>query len=259
MRKGIRKRYNTLGLVLVFTLCLGSFASGEAGAKIKFKEDSIDFGKIKQGEVLTHVFVFQNVGEETLKIKSVQSSCGCTAALITKKEIVPGEKGEVKVTFNSRGFRGKVNKYIYVETNDPAQSSKRLSISANIEVPPQPRISLDRYSADAGLFLEDEEMKTKTIISNKGQLELIVHCSHQDASFFSEGKEVSFPLKIPAGESREVEIRIPPRKRKGVIREYIMIKSNDPNRQNLSFFHSGYIITRNQLKKLFAKYKDVLD
>ncbi len=259
MRKGIRIRYNTLGLVLVFCFCLGNFASGEAGAKVKFIEDSFDFGKIKQGEVLTHVFVFQNVGDETLKIKRVQSSCGCTAALITKKEVAPGEKGEVKVTFNSRGFRGKVNKYIYVETNDPAQSSKRLSVSANIEVPPQPRISLDRYSGDAGLFLEGEEMKTRTIISNKGQLELIVHCSHKDASFFSKGKEISFPLKIPAGESREVEIRIPPRKRKGVIREYIMIKSNDPNRQSLSFFQSGYIITRDQLKKLFAKYKDVLD
>jgi hypothetical protein len=259
MRKGIMTRYNILGLVLVFTLCLGSFASGEAGAKIKFKEDSVDFGKIKQGEVMTHVFVFQNVGEEILKIKRVQSSCGCTAALITKKEVAPGEKGEVRVTFNSRGFRGKVNKYIYVQTNDPAQSSRRLSISANIEVPPQPRISLDRYSADAGLFLEGEEMKTKTIISNRGQLELIIHCSHKDASFFSKGKEISFPLKIPAGESREVEISIPPRKRKGVIREYIVIKSNDPNRQNLSFFHSGYIITKEQLKKLFAKYKDVLD
>jgi len=259
MRKGIMKKYNILGFVLALILCLGSFASGEKGPKIKFIEETIDFGKIKQGEVLNHVFVFQNVGEETLKIKKVQSSCGCTAALITKKEVAPGEKGEVKITFNSRGFRGKVNKYIYVETNDPAQSSMRLSVSANIEVPPQPRISLDRYSADAGLFLEGEEMETKTIISNKGQLELIVHCSHQDASFFSKGKEISFPLKIPAGESSEVEIRIPPRKRKGVIREYIMIKSNDPNRQNLSFFHSGYIITRDQLKKLFAKYKDVLD
>ena len=259
MRKGIMIRYNTLGLVLALTLCLGSFASGESRAKIKFKEDSIDFGKIKQGDVLTHVFIFQNVGEETLKVKRVQSSCGCTAALVTKKEVAPGEKGEVRVTFNSRGFRGKVNKYIYVETNDPAQSSKRLSVSANIEVPPQPRISLDRYSADAGLFLEGEEMKTKAIISNRGQLELIIHCSHKDASFFSKGKEISFPLKIPAGESREVEISIPPRKRKGVIREYIVIKSNDPNRQNLSFFHSGYVITRDQLKKLFAKYKDVLD
>ena len=259
MRKGIMKKYNILGFVLALILCLGSFASGEKGPKIKFIEETIDFGKIKQGEVLNHVFVFQNVGEETLKIKKVQSSCGCTAALITKKEVAPGERGEVKVTFNSRGFRGKLKKYIYVDTNDPTRSTIRLSVSANIEVPPQPRISLERYSADVGLFLEGEEMKAKTVISNKGQLELIVHCTHKDATFFSGGKEISFPLKIPAGKSKEVEIRIPPRHRKGIIREYILIKSNDPNRQNLSFFHSGYIISMKHLKELFAKYKEVLD
>jgi hypothetical protein len=259
MRKGIMKKYNILGFVLALILCLGSFAAGGKGPKIKFIEESIDFGKIKQGEVLNHVFVFQNVGEETLRINKVQSSCGCTAALITKQEVAPGEKGEVKVTFNSRGFRGKLNKYIYVDTNDPTRSTIRLSVSANIEVPPQPRISLDRYSADVGLFLEGEEMKAKTVISNKGQLELIVHCTHKDATFFSGEKEISFPLKIPAGKSKEVEIRIPSRQRKGIIREYILIKSNDPNRQNLSFFHSGYIISKKHLKELFARYKEVLD
>lgn len=259
MLKRIKKSYHILGLVLVFILCFWGFVSGKTGPKIEFKEESFDFGKIKQGEVLTHIFVFQNVGEDTLKIKRVHSSCGCTAALVTTREVAAGEKGEVKVTFNSRGFRGKVTKYIYVDSNDSKQSTKKLSVSAIIEVPPSPKISLDRYSADVGLFLEGQEMKTKTVISNKGELELIVNCSHKDAAFFSGGKEISFPLKIPAGKSKEVEIRIPPRKKRGVIREYVMIKSNDPNRQTLSFFHSGYIITRKQLKELFAKYKDILD
>ena len=259
MKKGMRNKYSILGLVFAFILCSGSLASAERAAKIKFTEDSFDFGKIEQGEVLTHVFVFQNTGEETLKIKRVSSSCGCTAALVTKREVPPGEKGELRVTFNSRGLRGKVTKYVYVESDDQTQPNKKLIISAEIEVPPQPRISLDRYSADAGLFLEGEEMRTRIAITNKGELELRVNCSHKDATFYSKGKKISFPLKIRAGKSREIEIRIPPRKRKGVVREYIMIKSNDPNRQTLSIFHSGYIITKKQLKELFAKYKDALD
>ena len=259
MRKGIKNKYITVGLAFTFFLCGESFALGETGPKIKFKEDSFDFGKIQQGEVLTHVFVFRNAGEETLKIKKVRSSCGCTAALVSKQEVDPGEKGELSVTFNSRGYRGKVTKYIYVDSNDSTQPVKKIFITADIEIPPQPRISLDRYSTDVGLFLEGEEIKTRTRITNKGQLELRVYCSHKNATFFSGGKEISFPLKITAGKSKEVEIRIPPRKRKGVVREYILIKSNDPNRPTLSFFHSGYIITKKQLKELFARYKDVLD
>ncbi len=227
-------------------------------AKIKFKEESWDFGRIKQGEILTHVFVFNNVGDAPLIIKKVRTSCGCTAALVSEKEVVPGGKGEIKVTFNTRGFEGKLNKYVYVETNDSEQPRIQLTVTAKIDVPPRPRIDLDRYSIDLGLILESEEMKARTIIRNKGELELIVNCSHKDAVFYQKGHKITFPLKIAAGQQAEVEIRILPRKRRGLIREYILIKSNDPYRGTLSLYLSGYIITKSQLKELFNKYKDVL-
>ncbi|MFQ5721653.1 MAG: hypothetical protein ACE5GI_04110, partial [Candidatus Aminicenantales bacterium] len=121
-----------------------------------------------------------------------------------------------------------------------------------------PRIDLDRYSLDLGLVLESEEMKASLTIRNRGELELVVNCSHKDAGFYQEGKRIAFPLKIPAGKKAEVEIRIPPRKRRGLIREYVLIKSNDPYRGTLSIYLSGYVITKNQLKELFKKYKDIL-
>ncbi|MCK4363836.1 MAG: hypothetical protein KAW85_03475, partial [Candidatus Aminicenantes bacterium] len=71
--------------------------------------------------------------------------------------------------------------------------------------------------------------------------------------------KITFPLKIAAGKEAEVEIRIPPGKRKGVMREYVVIKSNDPMKPNLSLYLSGYITTKQQLKELFARYKNILD
>jgi len=44
-----------------------------------------------------------------------------------------------------------------------------------------------------------------------------------------------------------------------MIREYILMKSNDPQRPTLSFYLSGYIISKQQLKELFARYKDILN
>jgi len=246
-------------LMFVFLFCSVSLFFAGKGPSIKFNKDSIDFGKVKQGKVLEHVFTFTNEGDSTLTIKRVRQSCGCTAVLLKNKEISPGETGEVKVTFNTRGYANKVSKYIYIDSNDPGQPSTRLTVSALIEVPPQPRIALDRYSQDLGLFLEDEEVRAKAMIKNVGELELRVSCSHKDAAFFSRGKEVSFPLKIRAGSETEVEVRIPPRKRKGMIREYILMKSNDPRRPTLSFYLSGYVVTRQQLKELFEKYKGILD
>ena len=236
----------------------GPIFAGE-GPKIKFREESKDFGKMEQGEVLTHIFVFKNEGDETLKIKKVTTSCGCTAVMLFKEEIAPGEEGEIKITFNTKGFEGKNTKYINVESNDPAQPRKRLTVSAEIEIPPRPRIFLDRYAIDLGLILGNEEIQARTKVKNRGELELRVNCTHKRASFFSGGEKITFPLKIAAGKEAEVEIRIPPSKRKGVMREYVVIKSNDPLKPNISLYLSGYITTKQQLKELFAKYKNILD
>lgn len=252
-------KHMSFALMFVFLFCSVSLFFAGKGPSMKFTKDTIDFGKVKQGKVLTHVFMFTNEGDSTLTIKRVRQSCGCTAVLLKDKEIPPGKTGEVKVTFNTRGYANKVSKYIYIDSNDPEQPSKRLTVSALIEVPPQPRIALDRYSQDLGLFLEDEEVRAKAKIKNIGELELRVSCSHKDATFYSSSKPVSFPLKIRAGSETEVEVRIPPRKRKGMIREYILMKSNDPRRPTLSFYLSGYVITKQQLKDLFAKYKGIID
>lgn len=259
MRKISDKKPKVVLLGFALFFCFINLSFGEKGPRIKFREDSHDFGKIKQGLSLTYVFEFKNEGDEILNINNVRSSCGCTAALVSEKKIAPGGKGELKVTFNSQGYQGKVTKYVYVESNDPTLPNKQLEISGEIEVLPQPKIHLDQYTSDEGLFLEGEEIKATAKIINRGELELRVDCSHKDASFFSGGKEIAFPLKIPAGKSVELEIRMSPREKKGLIREYILIKSNDPNRQAISFYVNGYIITKKQLKDLFAKYRDVLD
>ena len=246
-------------LMFVFLFFSATLVFTGKGPKIRFDNDKMDFGKVKQGKVLTHVFKIINEGDETLTIDRVRTSCGCTAVLVSKKEIPPGEEGELKVTFNTRGYGGKLSKYIYVDSNDPAQKSKQITLSVDIEVPPQPKIALDRYSLDLGLFLEDEEVRTQTKIKNIGELELQVTCSHKDAAFYAGGKQASFPFKIRAGKEADIEIRIPPRNRKGMIREYILMKSNDPRRPTLSFYLSGYIISKQQLKELFARYKDILE
>ena len=76
--------------------------------------------------------------------------------------------------------------------------------------------------------------------------------------FVSGGKPAPAPLKIAAGKEVTVEVRIPTQSRTGVVREYVLIKSNDPMRATLSLYLSGYIISREQLKDLFNRYKDIL-
>lgn len=239
-------------------LLIACFLLAENGARIKFNEESWDLGRVKQGKILTHVFVFQNVGDAPLVIKKVYTSCGCTAALVSNKNIAPGKRGEIKATFNTQGYEGDVSKYVYVESNDSEQPRVQLTVSASIDVPPRPKIDLDHYSVDLGLILETEPIQTQARIRNKGELELQVELSHRDASFFLGKKKITFPVKIASRKEVVIGIKISPQKRKGMIREYILLKSNDPMRPNLSLYISGYIVTKEQLKELFKKYKDIL-
>ncbi|WP_051689471.1 DUF1573 domain-containing protein [Pelobacter seleniigenes] len=94
-----------------------------AAPKLTPETLNYDFGAIVQGETVEYSFRFQNSGDQVLEIGQVRTSCGCTAALLSARRLAPGEIGELKVRFNSQGFRGKIHKTITVDTNDPEQSS----------------------------------------------------------------------------------------------------------------------------------------
>jgi len=238
------------------------FASGALAQAKKpravFKATSHDFGKIKQGDVVNHEFVFKNEGGAPLVVDKVETTCGCTAALVSEKRIAPGEDGKIKTTFDTRGYSGRLTRYIYLVSNDGENPRRELSLIADIEVPPSARIDVDRYNVDMGLCLEGETPSAKIVVKSAGQRELKVEMAHENIKFFSAGKPLASPFFLPTGESREVELRFPPQGRTGVQRDYVLIKSNDPVRSTLSVYVSRYVITRKELQELFDKYRTVL-
>jgi hypothetical protein len=244
------------GVFLVLSLTIPVQAAGSP--KIKFKEIVWNFGKVKQGEVISHEFFFSNEGDDPLIIRKVATSCGCTAALASEDKILPGKEGKIGVKFDTRGYGGPVAKLVYVESNDPKEPQKQLEITADVEVPPSPKIEIDPYNFDTGLVVEGEELRAPLKIMNKGELELRAEFNHRTAAYYIGGKPAPVPLKIPAGKEVTVDIRIPTQNRSGVVREYVLIKTNDPMRSTLSLYLSGYIITKDQLRALFNKYKDIL-
>lgn len=80
-----------------------------------------NFGKINQGEKVTHEFKFKNNGKRNLLIRKTKTSCGCTA-IETKKVIKPGESSTIKTVFNSAHKSGRQNKSITLITNIPGKN-----------------------------------------------------------------------------------------------------------------------------------------
>jgi uncharacterized cupredoxin-like copper-binding protein len=103
------------------------------GAKIFFQETQHDFGKVKAGEILEYKFKFENTGTESLSIKDVKTSCGCTAAVVSESTLKPGQVGYIKVNFNTKDREGKNSKSITVVSNDTKEPNKIISIYADIQ------------------------------------------------------------------------------------------------------------------------------
>ena len=94
-------------------------------------KDNINFGNIIQGEKVNIDFRIKNTGKGDLIIANPKASCGCTVAKLPKKLLIPGEEGEIKVTFDSKGKTGKQSKRVTLMTN-AIPNVKILTIKGNI-------------------------------------------------------------------------------------------------------------------------------
>ncbi|UCH34746.1 MAG: DUF1573 domain-containing protein [Armatimonadota bacterium] len=108
--------------------------SGGAAPRIAFESTDHDFGTVTIGDAVEHEFVFRNVGDAPLVIEQVRTSCGCTGALVTEKQVAPGGEGRVKATFRTTSYKGDQRKSIYVETNDPEQPRVTLALIGYVMV-----------------------------------------------------------------------------------------------------------------------------
>lgn len=86
-------------------------------ARMEFTDTTHDFGTITEGETVEHEFEFTNTGKEPLIISNAGASCGCTVPDYPREPIQPGQKGMMKVKFNSAGKPGHQEKSVTVTTN----------------------------------------------------------------------------------------------------------------------------------------------
>ena len=100
--------------------------------KISVDKTKIDLGVIYNGETKKARVIIKNIGNDSLKIISVTTSCGCTTAKRPKDYIRRGEQDAVDVEFNSTGFRGKVEKHVSIVTNDPIAQTTEVTLTGDV-------------------------------------------------------------------------------------------------------------------------------
>lgn len=116
----------------ILAFILSSLLCVAARAELKWEQTQIELHPaVGDKEAVGH-FKYKNAGDTPVRIKSVKTSCGCTAAQSQKDQIAPGESGEITATFKIGGRTGTQVKSVTVETDDPAQPVTALMLKAVI-------------------------------------------------------------------------------------------------------------------------------
>ncbi|MBC8985359.1 DUF1573 domain-containing protein [Pedobacter sp. N36a] len=95
------KKKSVLILFVILSILTISMYAQENSA-LKFDEISFDFGKIKQGIPVKHIFKFKNTGKQPAVIKNVTTSCGCTVPEYSQKPVLPDQLGKVVITYDAK-------------------------------------------------------------------------------------------------------------------------------------------------------------
>jgi len=139
---------------------VSSLRAQQASPSLEVNEAVRDFGKVLQGEVLKHVFVFTNRGLAPLKIMGIEATCGCQTTALSAKQIPPGKSAHLEVAVDTAGLSGSIDKSVHILTNDPRQPSVSLSIKADV----QPEITLSSPSLYFERVPEGEKKVSKEVI-----------------------------------------------------------------------------------------------
>lgn len=106
---------------------------------ITLAQSSADLGEVTNGEVRSMAIDVSNAGQRDLVIESVTTSCGCTKASVEPAVIHPGEAGKLTILYDSGAhgpdFLGKVERQIFIDTNDPEESEVVFSFKATVVLP----------------------------------------------------------------------------------------------------------------------------
>lgn len=191
---------NIVVLASLMLLCL--FTSlAFAAPDLQVETPTFNFGEIFQGDKVPHVFEFTNQGQDPLVIDRVRSSCGCTAVLVSEKNIPPGGKGELKANFDSARFRGAISKTIYLYSNDPVRPTMQFHLKGTV----REIVAVEPAQINFGRVEAEKPVTTKVVLRNQGQETLTIGKPHATAAEllvqmpdvdFISGAEVTLELTL---------------------------------------------------------------
>ena len=122
------------GHLLTFTASPGPTVPSVT-PEIKADELTHEFGRVRGGEQVEHIFSITNTSDRPLEISRTDSSCGCTTALLSAPIVPPGEELRLKVQWDVPKGDGNTEQLVRLHTKEPNPLTFEFKVQATIYVP----------------------------------------------------------------------------------------------------------------------------
>lgn len=104
----------------------------EVVPKLGLSETDIDLREISANSKISRSITFTNMGKEPLQIRKVSANCSCVELNLEKDQLEPGERTDLKFTFDPKGRKGIDHKHISIFSNDPLNPVRTIVVKSSV-------------------------------------------------------------------------------------------------------------------------------
>ena len=211
-----------LGVFAIFPAVVLDISRAESGLSL-FSGRSYDFGVVKEGEKIVHVFTVRNETEAPLRIRAVDlSEPGMKAKF--NPVIPPGSEAIITVEWDTAHRKGHLEAEAIVRLNQPPQSDVTLTLKGIVKPP----IDIIPYAAVFfSVFKGESSERSVSIVNNDDRPLSITRVEADGASF------VASVETIDAGKIYQLRVKVPSDIPPGRYMEAVYLHTDHPTRSRL--------------------------
>ncbi|HSG99673.1 MAG TPA: DUF1573 domain-containing protein [candidate division Zixibacteria bacterium] len=139
-----------------------------------------DFGYVPIDYKMIYTAPVRNIGDDTLRVREVKSTCECTVPTLPERTLPPGSSSTLTVSFNTKDFYGPQERFVEIHSSDPRAPERLLQFRAMVGGHP-PEVDMRPRSV---FNLPGSEGDT-LVIRNYTDSELPFSVVYQDTALFT--------------------------------------------------------------------------
>ena len=115
-------------------IVIAAWASTASATQLSglFKTTNHDFGTVARAAKTEYRFLFDNPYNQTIQVRSVRTSCGCTTPSVETEIVPPGGRGSILAKFNTGTHTGSRSATLTVTFDKPTFSEIQLHVKGYI-------------------------------------------------------------------------------------------------------------------------------